>query len=110
VEFLLTIDDRSLPPCRGWIDVLFRDKEGVWRIVAFHTDEKASLDAAAKRRRPFLALQALAARRQTGQECGTIEMFDVRSGKSKRIEKADAKEAWEIIKGLTSGLNSGCNS
>ena len=58
--FLRTAD-LSLPPCRGWIDIWFRDKDGAFRIVAFHTDQEISLAEAVKSRKPFY-LQQLRAR------------------------------------------------
>jgi hypothetical protein len=99
-EFLLTIEDRSLPPCRGWIDVLFRDVNGEFRIVAFHTNKDAPLATAAAHRAPFLAFQAEAVRGQTGRECSAIDLFDLNTGKSERIERVDVAGGWEIVKEL----------
>jgi ATP-dependent helicase/nuclease subunit A len=104
-EFFLSIPDMSLPPCRGWIDIWFRGGDGAFRIIGFHTDKEVSLAEAAKSRKPFLALQAEAIRRQTGQECLAIDLFDMESGAIQGVEKGDAAEGWQIIKKLVASVN-----
>ncbi len=106
-EFFLRTADMSLPPCRGWIDIWFRAKDGAFHIIAFHTDKAVSLAEAAKSRKPFLALQAETVRKQTGHECSAIDLFDIESGAVQRIEKGESAEAWAIIKGLVVTFTAG---
>jgi ATP-dependent helicase/nuclease subunit A len=104
VEFLLKGPDLFLPPCRGWIDLLMRDRAGVCRLVAFHSDKDIPLKTAAKLRGPFLALQAEAFWQQTGIRCHEADLFDLEKGTNVHIKVGKADDGWRIVAELLAPL------
>ena len=84
VEFVVGDTGLSLPPVRGVIDVLYRDRRG-WRVLGIDLG-LAHEDDPWRGRRMGLVLQAWAASRQLGEWPAEVELFDLATG---QLVKAD---------------------